>query len=129
MSWDIVTYAVLSLTLVRLLPVSLSLIGKHMRWETTIFLGWFGPRGLASILFVLLVLEHTQIARESLVFNTVIVTVALSVFLHGLTALPGVNAYAAALKFCELRGDELSSEQQAVAAMPLRLSPSLEQGP
>jgi hypothetical protein len=55
------------------------------------------------------------------------VTVALSVILHGFTALPGVNAYAAALKLCKLRGDDLSSEQQAVAAMPLRHSPALKQ--
>ena len=126
-SWDIVAYAILSLTLIRMVPVFLSLIGKHLRWETTIFLGWFGPRGLASILFVLLVLDHAHLAQESLVFNTVIVTVALSVFLHGITALPGVNAYAAALKLCERRGDDLSSEQQAVAAMPLRHSPHLDQ--
>ncbi|MCU7892849.1 MAG: hypothetical protein KZQ78_15060 [Candidatus Thiodiazotropha sp. (ex Ustalcina ferruginea)] len=47
---------------------------------------------------------------------------------HGLTALPGVNAYATALKICARRGDDLSSEQQTVTAMPLRLSASLEQG-
>ena len=127
-SWNIIVYALLSLTLIRMIPVFLSLLGKHMRWETTLFLGWFGPRGLASILFVLLVLEHAQIAQESLVFNTVIVTVALSVILHGLTALPGVSAYAGALQLCKRRGADLSSEQQAVAAMPLRLSPNLKQG-
>ena len=127
-SWPVIAYALLSLTVIRLLPVFISLIGKHMRWETTIFLGWFGPRGLASILFVLLVLEHAHIAQESLVFNTAIVTVALSVLLHGVTALPGVNAYAAALKRCKMRGDDLSSEQQAVAAMPLRLSANIDRG-
>lgn len=127
-SWDIVVYALLSLTLIRMVPVFLSLIGKHLRWETTIFLGWFGPRGLASILFVLLVLEHAKITHESLVFNTVIVTVALSVLLHGLTALPGVSAYAAALKVCERRGDDLSSEKKAVAAMPLRHCPNFKPG-
>ena len=121
-SWDIVTYALLSLTLVRMVPVFISLIGKHLRWETTVFLGWFGPRGLASILFVLLVLDHANLAQESLVFNTVIVTVALSVLLHGLTALPGVSAYAAALRICQKRGDDLSSEQKPVTALPLRLS-------
>lgn len=125
-SWDIVVYAVLSLTLVRMVPVFISLIGKHLRWETTIFLGWFGPRGLASILFVLLVLEHADIAHESLVFNIVIVTVALSIILHGLTALPGVSMYATALKICKQRGDDLSAEQHAVTAMPLRLSMSNE---
>lgn len=127
-SWNIIGFALLSLTVVRVIPVFLSLAGKHMRWETSLFLGWFGPRGLASILFVLLVLEHAQIVQETLVFNTVIVTVAMSVVLHGLTALPGVSAYAAALQLCERRGDDLSSEQQAVAAMPLRLSPNLKQG-
>ena len=124
-SGNIVVYAILSLTLIRMVPVFLSLIGKHLRWETTIFLGWFGPRGLASILFVLLVLDHAHLAQESLVFNTVIVTVALSVLLHGLTALPGVNAYAAALNICKRRGDDLTSELTDVTAMPLRHSPRL----
>lgn len=126
-SGDIFVYAALSLTLIRIIPVFLALIGKRLRWETTIFLGWFGPRGLASILFVLLVLEHADIAQETLVMNTVIVTVALSVLLHGFTALPGVNAYAAALHLCERRGDDLSAEQQAVASMPLRHSSGPEQ--
>lgn len=125
-SWDILVYAILSLTLIRLVPVYVSLIGKRLRWETSLFLGWFGPRGLASVLFVLLVLEHTQIAQETLVFNTVIVTVALSVLLHGLSALPGVSAYTAALRHCERRGDDLSAEQRTVTAMRLRLPPSAE---
>jgi len=124
LSWEIVSYAILSLTLIRMLPVFVALIGKQLRWQTTLFLGWFGPRGLASILFVLLVLDHAQLTHESLVFNTVILTVALSVFLHGVTALPGVNAYAARLKACVCRGDDISAEQQAVTAMPLRLSAS-----
>lgn len=126
LSWDIVAYALLSLTLVRMIPVFVSLIGKRLRWETTLFLGWFGPRGLASILFVLLVLDHANLTHASLVFDTVIVTVALSVLLHGLTALPGVSAYAAALKICQRRGDDLSSEQQTVTLMPLRLSAAPE---
>jgi len=121
-TWNIVFYALLSLTVVRVLPVFLSLLGKHLRWETTIFLGWFGPRGLASILFVLLVLEHAELANESLVFNTVIVTVAFSVLLHGLSALPGVKAYDMVLKMCLKCGDDISSEQKAVSEMPLRLA-------
>ncbi|MCU7930239.1 MAG: sodium:proton antiporter [Candidatus Thiodiazotropha sp. (ex Codakia rugifera)] len=128
MSLDSVVYALLSLTLVRMLPVFISLTGKRLRWETSLFLGWFGPRGLASILFLLLVLDHAHLTQASLVFDTVILTVAMSVGLHGLSALPGVNAYATALKICTRRGDDLSSEQQPVTAMPLRLSASLEQG-
>jgi len=78
-SSSVVIYALLSLTVIRMIPVFISLIGKHLRWETTIFLGWFGPRGLASILFVLLVLEQANLRHESLVFDTVIVTVAFSI--------------------------------------------------
>ena len=126
LSWNIVTYALLSLTLVRMLPLFFSLIGKRLRGETLLFLGWFGPRGLASILFVLLVLDHARLAHESLVFDTVIVTVALSVLLHGLTALPGVNAYAAALNICLHRGDDLNAERTPAAPMPLRLSTAFE---
>jgi len=126
-SWDIVVYALLSLTLVRMIPVFVSLMGKQIRWETTIFIGWFGPRGLASILFVLLVLDHASLPQGALVFDTVIVTVAMSALLHGLTALPGVSAYAAVLKVCEKRGDDLSSEQKPVKALPLRLGSRAKQ--
>ena len=126
-TWEVIVYALLSLTLVRMIPVVLSLIGKRLLWQTKFFIGWFGPRGLASILFVLLVLDHAQLSHESLVFNTVILTVAFSILLHGLTALPGVNAYAAMLNFCKQRGDDLSSEQQTVTPMPLRQSSSLDQ--
>lgn len=125
--FSIVAYALLSLSVIRMIPVFISLLGKKLRWETTLFLGWFGPRGLASILFVLLVLEHANLLHESLVFDTVIVTVALSILLHGISALPGVNAYAAVLRACERRGDDLTSEQQTVSEMPLRLSSTVKQ--
>ncbi len=123
----IIIYALLSLTFIRMVPVFISLLGKHMRWETTLFLGWFGPRGLASILFVLLVLEHADLVHESLIFNTAIVTVGFSILLHGITALPGVSGYAMALRICEERGDDLTSEQKAVSEMPLRISSSVDQ--
>ena len=121
-SGEMIIYALLSLTLVRMVPVFMALTGKRLRWETGLFLGWFGPRGLASILFVLLVLEHANLANQSLIFDTVIVTVLFSIFLHGLSALPGVNLYTKALKLCQRRGDDISSEQIHVEAMPLRLS-------
>ena len=117
-----IIYALLSLTAIRMIPVFISLLGKGLRWETNLFLGWFGPRGLASILFVLLVLDEAKLVNESIVFNTVIVTVALSILLHGISALPSVNGYAAALKTCHNRGDDLSSEHKTVSKMPLRLS-------
>jgi hypothetical protein len=73
----------------------------------------------------LLPLVWGLVSWSVVVYALLSLTLALSILLHGLTALPGVNAYAAALRICARRGDDLSSEQTAVAAMPLRLSPNL----
>ena len=78
-----------------MLPVHLSLFDKDIKPVTSAFLGWFGPRGLASILFVLLILEEAELANESKLFAIVIVTVALSVVLHGMTAGPAARWYGA----------------------------------
>ena len=94
LDWRLVAYAVLSLTVVRLLPVALAMVGTGMRRVTVGFLGWFGPRGLASIVFVLLLLEETDLPQRSLLLAAVTWTVALSVYAHGLTAWPGANRYA-----------------------------------
>jgi NhaP-type Na+/H+ or K+/H+ antiporter len=94
LDWRLVAYAVLSLTVVRLLPVALAMVGTGMRRVTVGFLGWFGPRGLASIVFVLLLLEETELPQRSLLLAAVTVTVALSVYAHGLTAWLGANRYA-----------------------------------
>lgn len=59
-SWRIGLYAVLSLTVIRILPVVVSLLGARMDWPTVFFIGWFGPRGLASIVFALIALEDLQ---------------------------------------------------------------------
>ncbi len=88
-----ILFAVLALTVIRILPVRLSLIGTGIKPVTTYFLGWFGPRGLASILFVLLILEEAELANESNLFAIVIVTVGLSVALHGMTAGPAARWY------------------------------------
>jgi sodium/hydrogen antiporter len=94
LDWRIALYVVLSLTVVRLLPVALAMIGTGMRAVTIGFLGWFGPRGLASIVFVLLLVEQTELPERPLMLVVATWTVALSVFAHGLTALPGANRYA-----------------------------------
>jgi NhaP-type Na+/H+ or K+/H+ antiporter len=86
-------FALLALTVLRMLPVSVSLLGTGIRPATTGFLGWFGPRGLASILFVLLIIEQSELAHENIVFTVVTVTVALSVVLHGMTAGPAARWY------------------------------------
>jgi sodium/hydrogen antiporter len=88
-------YAVLSLTLVRMLPVALSLIGTRLSAATILFMGWFGPRGLASIVLGLVYLEQeTHLPGENTIRLTVMVTVCLSIFAHGFSALPGINLYA-----------------------------------
>jgi NhaP-type Na+/H+ or K+/H+ antiporter len=88
-----IVFGILVLTVLRMLPVQLSLIGTGIKPVTSIFLGWFGPRGLASILFVLLILEEAELANESTLFAAVIVTVTLSVVLHGMTAGPAARWY------------------------------------
>ncbi|HEX5642620.1 MAG TPA: cation:proton antiporter [Thermoleophilia bacterium] len=91
-TWQVVVYAALSLTLVRMVPVALALLGTGARRPTMTFIGWFGPRGLASVVFALLVLERGVPEGETLL-ATVVVTVALSVLLHGLTSAPFVRIY------------------------------------
>ena len=73
-----ILFAILVLTVLRMLPIHLSLFGTGIKPATSAFLGWFGPRGLASILFVLLILEEAELANESSLFAIVTVTVTLS---------------------------------------------------
>jgi sodium/hydrogen antiporter len=94
LDWPIALYAVASLTVVRILPVALALAGTGMRRVTVGFLGWFGPRGLASIVFVLILLQETDLPERPLMLTVVTWTVALSVYAHGLTAGPGATGYA-----------------------------------
>jgi NhaP-type Na+/H+ or K+/H+ antiporter len=94
LDWPIALYAVASLTVVRMIPVALAMAGAGMRRATVGFLGWFGPRGLASIVFVLILLEETDLPERSLMLTVVTWTVALSVYAHGLTARPGATRYA-----------------------------------
>jgi sodium/hydrogen antiporter len=94
LDWRIAAYAVASLTVVRMLPVALALAGTGMQRATVGFLGWFGPRGLASIVFLLILLEETELPERPLMAAVVTWTVALSVYAHGLTAWPGANRYA-----------------------------------
>ena len=94
LSWQIALYAVLSLTLVRMLPVAVAMLGTGARRPTVAFLGWFGPRGAASIVFALLVLEEGGLRNEGLILTTAFVTVGLSVLAHGASAAPFADRYA-----------------------------------
>ena len=94
-TWSVAVYTVLSLTVVRLVPVVISMVGTGARGPTLAFLGWFGPRGLASIVFALLVLEEGGLPHDGLILVTTYITIGLSVLAHGLTAAPLANRYAA----------------------------------
>ncbi|MER7043902.1 cation:proton antiporter [Streptomyces jumonjinensis] len=83
--WRMPLYAVLSLTVIRMLPVAVSLIGSGLRTPTVSYIGWFGPRGLASVVFGLIAFEE-QLPGTELLSGVVAVTVALSVYAHGASA-------------------------------------------
>jgi sodium/hydrogen antiporter len=91
-SW---VYALLSLTVVRMLPVAVALLGTRLSVPSVLFMGWFGPRGLASIVLGLVYLEQElHLPSEPAIRATVTLTVALSIFAHGLSAMPGISIYA-----------------------------------
>jgi hypothetical protein len=90
-----VVYAVLSLTVIRMLPVALSMLGTGARRPTIAFLGWFGSRGLASIVFAAIVVEEADLPHANVIVSTTLVAVALSVLAHGVSAAPLVRRYVA----------------------------------
>ena len=90
--WRPFVYAAVSLTLVRMVPVALACMGTRLKPPSVAFVGWFGPRGLASIVFGLGILE-ASLAGQSLLIQTIMATVLLSVFAHGMSASPLAGAY------------------------------------
>jgi NhaP-type Na+/H+ or K+/H+ antiporter len=94
LTWRIVLYAVLSLTLIRMLPVAVAMIGTGARRQTIGFLGWFGPRGLASIVFAVIVVEEAHLPGAPTILATTYVTIGLSVIAHGISAAPLAGRYA-----------------------------------
>jgi NhaP-type Na+/H+ or K+/H+ antiporter len=96
-NWQVIVYALLSLTLIRMLPIVLSLTGTKERIESKLFLSWFGPRGLASIVFAVIVINNNLPGSE-LISVVVTCTIILSAFAHGMTANPFASALAEKLK-------------------------------
>jgi NhaP-type Na+/H+ or K+/H+ antiporter len=94
LTWQIALYAVLSLTLARMLPVAIAIIRTGARMPTVGFLGWFGPRGLASIVFAVIVAEEAHLPGAETILATTYVTIGLSVIAHGITAAPLARRYA-----------------------------------
>jgi sodium/hydrogen antiporter len=129
LGWDVALYALLSLTVVRMASVGLAMLGSGARARTVGFLGWFGPRGLASIVFALIVVEESQLPQEGLLVVAVYLTVGLSVFAHGLSAAPLAGLYGRWYE-AHPRGKEppMESAEAVVTRLRSRLGMQLEQG-
>jgi sodium/hydrogen antiporter len=115
-----IAYAILSLTVVRMVPVALALVGCRFQPATVAFIGWFGPRGLASIVFMIIAVEGLHGARQdtNVVVAAIGWTVLLSVVLHGISAVPLARRYGA--RIAATPGDiperELSDEPESPQA-------------
>ena len=94
LTWSVGLYAVLSLTVIRMLPVALAVLGSGAKAPTVAFLGWFGPRGLASIVFAVIVLQESNLPGVGTILVTIYTTVGLSVLAHGISAAPLARRYA-----------------------------------
>ena len=97
LTWQMVLYAILSLTVVRMVPVAVALIGARLGWPTIALVAWFGPRGLASVVFALLALEDLGSPAAGRAVAVIAITVLISVVAHGATAEPLAARYARSL--------------------------------
>ena len=102
-------YALLSLTVIRMIPVAISLLRARLRLDTAFIMGWFGPRGLASAVFLLMAYEsfHEAGRGSDLLADTAAWTILLSVVLHGISAVPLANWYARRLETADPASPEL----------------------
>lgn len=92
-TWELAVMALLALTVARMVPVAISMIGTRLTLPTLLYMGWFGPRGLATIVFASLVVTQSDLAGIDTIVAAATATVAASVVLHGLTSFPGSEAY------------------------------------
>jgi NhaP-type Na+/H+ or K+/H+ antiporter len=112
-----VVFAVLTLTVLRMAPVAVALLGLRLDRRTVAYLGWFGPRGLASIVFALLVVvDEPELPGVGIIFVVMTITVLTSVFAHGITAPPFTSRYVRWVS--TLRGD--APELTEVDDLPTR---------
>ncbi len=88
-------YALASLTVIRMVPVAISLIGAKLDWQTIAFIGWFGPRGIASVLYLLMALAAIGFVGYEQIMSVIVLTVAISVYAHGISAVPLSRRYGA----------------------------------
>jgi len=92
-------YALASLTIIRMVPVAISLIGAKLDWKTIAFIGWFGPRGIASVLYLLMAIAAIGFAGHEQVMSIIVLTVAISVYAHGISAVPLSRLYGKSTTF------------------------------
>lgn len=112
-------FAALSLTIVRMLPVAIAMLGARLKPASVLFLGWFGPRGLASIVLGLIFLEHeSHLVYENTIIIAVAATVLLSIFAHGISALPGMKWYAKQIQDLDDTAPELQDVVSVLSGKP-----------
>ena len=117
-TWQVLVYAGLSLTVIRMVPVVISLLGKKLMWESHLLLGWFGPRGIASIIYLLIVLREANLPGQDTILAVTVVTICGSVLLHGLTALPLTNWYGSMIE--EMPDEEMDEMPEMQEVTPMR---------
>ena len=112
-----VAYAILSLTIIRMIPVAGALAGKHLHYQSIAFMGWFGPRGLASIVLGLTLLDTTtDLKGIDQIVIIIMATVLISVFAHGISSNPLIKNYHKRMG----RLGETAAEKEIVSEMPKR---------
>jgi NhaP-type Na+/H+ or K+/H+ antiporter len=117
-TWEIAVYAALSLTVVRMVPVAVAMAGRHMQRSTVLYMGWFGPRGLATLILTIEVVDRSELPGAATIGHTALLTVAASVVLHGATAWWGSNAYADAVADA---GDGAGLAEQDTSVLEVRV--------
>ncbi len=118
LTWAVVAYAVLSLVVIRAVTVAAAMLGSGARWQTVAFMGWFGPRGLATVVFTVLLFD-ANVPNGNLIASVAVVGVTLSVLAHGFSAPPLVAAYARWWSSAQ-GGNKSHMEASEVAEHPVR---------
>ena len=120
LTWQIVAYALASLLVVRPAAVALALVGSGVSRGTVAFLGWAGPRGLASIVYAVLIAEAADVPGREVVFLIAAWTILLSIYLHGVSAAPLSERYA---RYVGRSHDADRPERRTLPELPVRLPP------
>jgi NhaP-type Na+/H+ or K+/H+ antiporter len=127
--WQDAVFAILALTVVRMVPVAIACLGLGLERRTVVFIGWFGPRGLASIIFALLAFESLDSPDDDRVLAAVVITVVVSVVAHGMTASPLAARYGAAVAASRPHGPEHVATPELKPRSPVRRPPVAGEDP